>query len=342
MWFLNSYFSNIFIDTNGSTAKKMAKYKNAMEFQNYFNLFCNQSFQTIDFDGLTKQMSKRVILQSIVWYGGFFLFKKAGKVLALPGLPCSDFTLNGEPTEAIVYGRNGYTERIKLFVPGSEDSELVRKTTGGGTASIEGATGCWVRANYLNYPLINYIIEYADKCADTMRTLDTTRDNIKRPYLITAEESVVNSVKSFFNKRDNNEEYIISSGIFPADKIALLPFETNPENIRDCTMLIEWYENKMWSILGIKAPTTVDKKAEITIPELNAGSNIQDVNDGVLINTIQEGLDFANEKLGTNIKVKSRNQEIEANNNQDNENMATPTGVGTLAKLNQEEGGKEE
>lgn len=341
MWFLNSYFSNIFIDPKNMTAKKLAKFKNEEEFQNFLALFANQAFQTIDFENLPKACSKRVVIQSIVWYGSVCFFKKAGEVLALPGLPTSNFTLNGDPTEARVFGRNGYQDNIKLFIPGGDDSELVRRTTEGGTAPIEGA-GCWIRANYLCYPLIHYIINYASKCADTMRTLDVTRDNIKRPYIVTAEESVVNSVKSFFNKRDNNEEYIVSSGIFPADKIQLLPFDTNPENIRDCTMLIEWYQNQLWSILGIKAPSTVDKKAEITIPELNSGENIQDVNDGVLINTLQEGIDFVNEKLGTNIKVKSRNQEIEANNNQDNGDMATPTGVGTLAKLNQEEGGKDE
>lgn len=341
MWFLNSYFSNIFIDTNGSTAKKMAKYKNAMEFQNFFNIFVNQALQRYYIEGLPESCNQRVILQSLLWYGSVCFFKKAGEVLALPGLPTSNFTLYGDPTEAIVYGRNGYTENIKLFIQDGDNANLVRRTTEGGTAPIEGA-GCWIRENKLAYPFINIVIEYADKCADTMRTLDTTRDNIKRPYIVTAEESVVNSVKAFFNKRDNNEEYIISSGIFPADKIQLLPFDTNPENLRDCTMLIEWYQNQFWSLCGIKAPNTVDKKAEITIPELNSGESIQDINDGITLNTLQEGLDFVNEKLGTNMTAKSRNQEIEANNNEDNGDMTTPTGVGTLAKLNKEEGGKDE
>lgn len=337
MWFLNSYFSNIYIDPNNLTSKKLAKFKNEEEFQNFLALFANQAFQAIDIENLPKACSRRVVIQSIIWYGSVCFFKKAGEVLALPGLPCSDFTLNGEPTEAIVYGRNGYTEHIKLFIPGGDDSELVRRTTTGGTAPITG-TGCWIRANYLAYPLMHYIINYASKCADTMRTLDVTRANIKRPYLVSAEESIVNSVKSFFNKRDNNEEFVVSSGIFPADKISLLPFETNPENIRDCTMLIEWYQNQLWSILGIKAPNVVDKKAEITTDELYASTNIQDVNDGILLNTIQEGLDFVNEKLGTNMKVISRNQSIEANDQQDNGDIETPNSAGTLSKENKNGG----
>lgn len=337
MWFLNSYFSNIYIDPNNMTSKKLAKFKNEEEFQNFFALFANQAFQTIDIENLPKACSRRVVIQSIIWYGSVCFFKKAGEVLALPGLPCSDFTLNGEPTEAIVYGRNGYTEYIKLFIPGGDDSALVRRTTTGATAPVEG-TGCWIRANYLSYPLMHYIINYASKCADTMRTLDVTRANIKRPYLVSAEESIVNSVKSFFNKRDNNEEFVISSGIFPADKISLLPFETNPENIRDCTMLIEWYQNQLWSILGIKAPNVVDKKAEITTDELYASTNIQDVNDGILLNTIQEGLDFVNKKLGTNMRAVSRNQSIEANDQEDNGDITTPNSAGTLSKENKNGG----
>lgn len=311
MWFLNNILSTIYIDGSGKTAKKLNKYRNVAEFMNVFSQLANEALERYDIENLPPACSKRVILESMLWYGSITFFIKEGNILALPGMPTADFTLNGDPTQAIVYGRNGYTDTIKLFIPNGDDSKLVRRTTGGTIAPEEG-TGVWVRENRMVYPFINYVIEYAEKISDTYRTLDITRKNIKRPYLITAEESVINSVKEFFNKRDNNEDYIISSGVFPADKINLLPFDINPENIRDCTGLIDFYFAKFRELEAVdSAPATIDKKAEITIPELNQNNGAQQATRDTVATVIQEGLDFANEKLGTNMKFVSKSQKHE-------------------------------
>ena len=162
------------------------------------------------------------------------------------------------------------------------------------------------------YPFIYYVMEYAEKIADTYRTLDITRANIKRPYVITAEESIINSVKEFFNKRDNNESYIISSGVFPADKIKILPFDMNPESIRDCTGLIDFYFAKFRELEAISSsPATIDKKAEITIPELNQNAGAQDATINTIKNILEPELDFANKCLGTNMKFVSRIKQYE-------------------------------
>ncbi len=300
----------IYIDSKDKTNKKIAKYKNIIEFNNVFNALTNEALHgRYSIENLPESCDERVVLQSLLWYGSVTFFQKAGEVLALPGLPTANYTLYGYPTQATVWGRNGYTETVKLFIENGDNSKLVRQTTSGTVAPIEGA-GVWVRENEQAYPFINYVIEFADKIADTYRTLDITRTNIKRPYVITAEESIIESVKSFFNKRENNEEYIISSGVFPADKINLMPFDQNPENIRDCTGLIDFYYAKFRELEAISAaPATIDKKAEITIPELNQNSGAQSAINNSIVNVLQRELDFCNEKLGTNMRVVNKIKE---------------------------------
>lgn len=311
MWLLNNILSSIWIDGSSMTSKKLAKYKNQTEFMNVYASLINEALSRYKFSGLPETVNERILVESLLWYGSVCFFVKQGNVLALPGLPTQSYTLYGDPTACIVHGRNGYNQEIKLYIPNGDDSALVRSSTNG-TAPKEG-TGVWVRENKLVFPFINYCIEYADKIADTLRTLDTTRMNIKRPYVVVAEEPIINSVKSFFNKRDANEEYIISSGVFPADKINLLPFDTNPENIRDCTMLVEWYMNQFRQLEGMKAPSTVDKKAQVSVPELNRDEDVSNNKKETVTDYLQEQLDFVNEKLGTSITVES-NMEEEENN----------------------------
>lgn len=319
MYFLRSIFSSIWLDNESMSVKKMAKYKNQIEFMNVFASLCNEALERYKFEGLPDTVNERVLLESLLWYGSVGFFMKNGNVLALPGVPTAAYTLYGDPTSMIVYGRNGFNETIKLYIPNGDDSVTVRTSTNG--VAPEEGTGVWVRENKMVFPFMNYCIEYADKIADTLRTLDTTRCNIKRPYVVVAEESIVNSVKSFFNKRDANEEYIINSGVFPADKIKLLPFDTNPENLRDCTMLVEWYYNQFRQLEGIKAPSTVDKKAQVSVPELNRDEDVTTTKQETVTEYLQKQLDFVNEKLGTNIRVISNNIKIEKEDADDGESL---------------------
>ena len=319
MYFLRSIFSSIWLDNESMSVKKMAKYKNQIEFMNVFASLCNEALERYKFEGLPDTVNERVLVESLLWYGSVGFFMKNGNVLALPGVPTAAYTLYGDPTSMIVYGRNGFNETIKLYIPNGDDSVTVRTSTNG--VAPEEGTGVWVRENKMVFPFMNYCIEYADKIADTLRTLDTTRCNIKRPYVVVAEESIVNSVKSFFNKRDANEEYIINSGVFPADKIKLLPFDTNPENLRDCTMLVEWYYNQFRQLEGIKAPSTVDKKAQVSVPELNRDEDVTNTKQETVTEYLQKQLDFVNEKLGTNISVKSNNIQIEKEDADDGESI---------------------
>lgn len=303
------YNNSIFINEKDMSSKKLNKYKNDIAFQNVCSAMINECIHgRYKIEELPEGCNERVVMESLLFHGTVTFFKEADNILALPGLPNGNYALYGDPTNGIVYGRNGYTNNVKYFIPNGDNSSLVRRNVSGLTESKDG-TAVFVRENELVYPFINYVIEFAEKIADTYRTLDITRANIKRPYVITAEESIINSVKAFFNKRDNNEEYIISSGIFPADKIKLMPFEQNPENIRDCTGLIDFYYSKFRELEALSAaPATIDKKAQISVPELNQNAGAEEAIADSISCVLERELKFANEVLGTNMRFVSKNK----------------------------------
>lgn len=318
--FWYSYYFAIYLSGQGSemTNKKLAKMKNNIMFQNTFARLLQDALNRYKFNKLPGTISERVLLQSLLWYGSAVIFEKDGNLLCLPGVPTgAGFNIYGDPSECWVFSATGqFNEPVKVFLPGSDESSFLKNTlTGKQYGDIRGV---FIRENALCYPFINQCIFFADAISDSMRTLDVCRQNIKQPYVIVAEESIVNSVKQFFKKRNNNEEYIISSGVFPADKINLLPFETNADNLDNATELVDWYENKWRELCSIENNGQIDKKGENLIEkEVDVNDQYTEMSVDKCIKYIQESLDHVNEIFGTNITVEPVEKERETNDNND-------------------------
>lgn len=255
------------------------------------------------FTGLPNTISERVLKCALLKYGCAFFFEKEGNVLCLPGLTDgSGINVQGDFAGAYVYGPNGYNEHIDLFLPGSDESAFLKRTMSGQTGSRHG--GVMVRENHLLYPFFNDTMYYAERQADTLRKIETACKNAATPYMVVAEESVVPTVKEYFKKRDNNEEYIISSGIFPVEKVSLLPFDIQADSIRAMTGVYDWYCNRYRERCGVRSSTNLDKKGEnLTNAEINITADYTDQSKDQTIETIQEGLDLVNKLYGTDIHV---------------------------------------
>lgn len=308
MWWLDYINPTIFIDGKNKTSERLNRLKNRKKFINVFANNVNVALERGEVENITSTMSQRIIKEASLWNAGYVIYRKAGQLWTLPGFPTGKITKMGHPTEAIVYGRDGSTEVIKLFIP--QGDVAYGRETNMGTVVAEKGDGVFIRENSMLYPFINHVIDFSEQIADTYRTLEVTRQNIKKPYIIVAEEAIIESVKAFFNKRDNNEEYIISSGVFPTDKINLLPFELNPDNVRDCTGLIDYYEQKFWELCSISAaPATIDKKAQITTDELHQNAGISEMMRATVRNVMQHDLNFANVCFQQNFKYKSNTEQ---------------------------------
>lgn len=290
------------INSSKTPQKTLAKYKNNFQFINTFMRMLNLAMHRYEVKGLPDTIKERPLKRALLHHGNIIFFEENGGLFALPGGGMSDVNIYGEPGNAWIYGMNGYNKELKLAIPGGADASLLRKSISGQTMP-ESKKGVYVRENYMNFPFVNYCMEYAEAIADTMRTLDIVRKNIKNPYVITAEQSIINTIKAFFNKRDNNEEYILSSGVFPADKIKMLPLDQNPECVKISTDLIEWYWNMFFELCGFNSNSNPDKKAQLTTVEVNSNNDIIALQAEQVVECLNEDLELVNKLYGTNITV---------------------------------------
>lgn len=308
MWYNNLF--HIWLDPKNATRKKIAQRKNGFVFQNEFSKLTNDALHRYKINGVPDTVSERVVLESLLFYGYVFFFKKNGNVLALPGLPDgSGINAYGDFNGAYVYGCNGFNERISLAMPGADDSRFLAKTIEG--SYYKDGVGVMVRENALLYPFINYVTYFSDCIADTYRTADVCRKNIKRPFIIVAEESVVPTVKKYFEDVADNMDYVVSSGVFPADKISVQPFDNNPDYVKVASGLIDWYEQKFRELCGFKnMGGQIDKKGENLISsEVTSNDEYTNQNTEQILKYLNEGLDRVNEKLGTHMKAEGTTDE---------------------------------
>lgn len=299
--------------------EKLAKYKNISTFQTVFSRMLLDALHRYKINGIPDTMSERVIMQSLLWYGGVVVFEKGGNLLALPGVPTGDgFNINGDPSACWVFSRNGQmNEQVKVHIPGGDDSTFLRILTDSRTTG-KGGTGVYIWENDLRFPFLNTVVEYANAVSDAMRTLDVVRQNLKHPYIVVAEESVVPSVREFFKKRDENLDFIIDSGVFPVDSIKVLPLgDDNGTQAKDVTALIEWYEAKFRELCGIRSNSQMDKKGEnLVTAELTVNNEYEDLQPVKCIESINRGLDIVNKFFGTNMSCTERK---EISKNEDND-----------------------
>lgn len=311
MWYDRNFSIYLYAGDFGKISKKkLASMKNWTQFINTFNVKAQDALGRYKLNGLPSTVSERVVLEALLWYGCVCFFEKEGSLMALPCAPNgSGFNVYGDVGSVWVYSRNGMLNKsVDTYIHGSDELAFLSKTNGAGPRSNYKGVVVWENAT--RFPFINQTIFFSEAIADAMRTLDVCRKNIKNPYIVVAEESIVPTVREYFEKRDNNEEYIISSGIFPAEKVQILPLVVNSDNLNSITSLIEWYEAKYRELCGIDNNSQIDKKGENLIrAEVSVNDEYTSLSLDKVIKYIQEGLDDVNKIFGTNITVEINREE---------------------------------
>ena len=312
-----------------ATGKKISKMKNNVEFLNWFNLLQKYAQYRYEFEGLPDTVNERVLKQALLWYGSCAFFDKDDALFCLPARATQDFNVYGDPCYAWVYGRNGYNEQISLYIKGQDETRFITKGISG-QYNTKGK-GVFVRENYNFYPFINYTFAYAMKLSDTARTLDVERFHLKRPYIITAKEEVVPTVKKFMEKTGENEEYIVSTGIFNADDVNALPISLPTGALKDTEELQDWYMNQYLTLCGLNNNQDTNKKERLIVDEVNANNESIDTNIEPMIQYIQEQLDEVNKIYSTSITVKAMKEEFEDDEQDFSESDRGQNGAGSVS-----------
>lgn len=331
MWYSGFWGIPLAIDDVGkSTQKQLAKFKNSFTYQNTFARLLLDALQRYKFKGLPDTISDRVLRQSLCWYGCACIYEKNGSLLALPCAPSgAGVNIYGDFGSAWVFSMNGRAnEEVKLYIDGSDTDVFLNQTNG---ASLSGAArGVMIRENDILFPFVRTTMQFAEAISDAYRTLDVVRANIKRPYLVTVEESVYNTAKKYFEQRELNYDHILSSGVFDPSKIQIVPIDVNGNSLNDSTSLIEWYENHFRELCGLKNNSQIDKKGENLISEeVTVNDQYTTAQNDRVVETVQKYLDIVNKLFGVNITVEAGvEREVE------NENLQ---GSGTVNSVSRDD-----
>lgn len=312
------YFSCIPFDiSDGSkkTQKRLNKCRDDVTFMAEFARKLNDALDRYHFEGLPDTVSERALKQSLIFHGCFWIgetnIPQVGRgLIALPFVPSQMPNIYGDYPQGFIYSVNGLvTGQVKAYIKGSDDIAFL--DTGSPEADAVGK-GVVVWENMARMPFITYIIYYAQCVADTMRTLDVCRSNLKNPFIIACEENQRSSVERFLEQRASNYNAIMTTGVFDVDKVKTLPIDLSGTNLQDIVELAEWYEAKWRELCGIDNNSAIDKRGENLIQaELSVNDQYTDRMLDKSIDYMQEALDDANRLFGLSIRVIKNREERE-------------------------------
>lgn len=302
---VNMFFDEFINSISTILPKKRSKHKNNLSYIMMLDRLVNDALHRYKIEGLPETCDERLIMLNLLWRGNIIFVDYNGSLISLPG------TENGNPT---IYGRytSGYTASlngifnkwVRLYISGEDTNDIVSKKAS--VISTDQYNGVCVHESWTKFPFIYYCLYYAEAISDTLRTIDVARKHIKRPYIITSEESVIDTVKKFFKNVDDNDEVVLSSGVFPVDKINILPIETTPDAIKTATELVQWYEARFRELCSLPSNTSIDKKGENLIQgELDVTEDYAKSQSGNVLEVLNEELKIANNHFGTNMKAVS-------------------------------------
>lgn len=322
--FLDSILSNVYLDPKGKCYRKIAKFKNNRMFINVFCRLVSDALSVNKYEGLPDTISERVVQETMLYHGAGAIIKSATingtrheftSPIFLPAPPADDWSVYGEPGYGNAFTRNGQVFKVKFYIPGSPSDKMLATGISGQSLG-EQFDAVYIRANRLEFPAIEYCIQYAEAISDCYRALDLSRRWIKRPFMVFCDETSVESVKQVIEDRDDNVENIIT--MLDPSRAQIQTLDTNPQNIKACTDLVEWYTDQFYQSIGIQANANPDKKAQLTEDEIHSNDEATLLQGDKVIDFQQSQWDIANEILGTNIRV-SKN-EVTPNEQADKDN----------------------
>ena len=120
-----------------------------------------------------------------------------------------------------------------------------------------------IKANYAMFPDVLTVMNYAPKIANGLRAIDVHTETLKRPFMITCPDKMVQSVRQILDKIADNEVAIVGEKLGDNGDIKVLPFGAT-SNLPDMWANIKNYFNQVYSSLGVRNSFTEKRERMIT------------------------------------------------------------------------------
>lgn len=306
------------------TKKKITEQQNAQTFYMVLSELVNIALDyRYRFDGLPSTMYERVIKQALLFYGNVTMFEYDGVPIALPSAPDGKMLdIYGNQGSSWIFSRNG---KLNFNVPLNYEYDAINmnSTVMGlnlskdATVTVDGMkheikNGVIIWENKARVPFLWTVIYYAERIADTLRTLDLDRRWLKRPFIPRCEESEGKSFDESLKAFMNNEDFSVSLKSRSIDKTDIFSVDMPPEIVTKVTQLVEWYMSQYKQRCGISANSQVDKKGEnLVSDEINVDDQFIDLTTVSIAEELNSQLDLFNKLSGSSIKAVSIREERE-------------------------------
>ena len=278
--------------------KDLAKFENDLAFRNCFSFLLNQALDLFEWKNLPDSSSERFLEMSLLWRARALITDEAEGYLTLSAANTGAINIYGDPIECYGYGFNGWNKKYKVYIPGSEDTRNVRKSSTGEIVS-KSYNAIFIRDNSFQYPYILYIIEAAKRMSDTLRSIDIAMRNMKQSVIITCDESYKKAVEQILNSVDNNQQYILAVKNF--DNIEAVDLKPNPEVVRVLWECYDKLDSNFKNILGIDSISNVGKKAQMLSDEVSENNQALEISLKMRLKWRKKACEEFNKMTGLNI-----------------------------------------
>ena len=310
-WWQN-YWGMIPLTNSGLSNKKLAKYQNQIEFINCFEKYFTIAQDQFVWEGLPDTIDERFLERAMLLFGQCMIAKVNESYIVLAAVNGANININGYPLTGWGWGLNGFNKEFKVYVPGADDSGVLTKTAAGLNINYSEPEAVIGYDNVDRFPYVNYIIVAARRMSDLIRSCDVAVKGMKSPFLITCDETQVNSIKKALQERDDNNVAIIASkASINSDMFKVWPTDISADTLKAFWEQYRNIENELLETLGINSNDNTDKKERLLVDEVNA--NNEEVNSNLAKRLRQREIfaDRVNKQFGLNISVHLRDEYFE-------------------------------
>lgn len=176
------------------------------------------------------------------------------------------------------------------------------------TAHVKTDDGILIENNKLRMPTQKAILYFVNQLYNVVRTRDVNIATLKLPFIIPCNDKNLLTSKKLLNEvEENNWAVIVDKNIVDIENsIKVLPTGVKPFTAE----LTDQYHdilNEALTYLGINNANT-DKKERLITSEANANNQFIESCAQMFLEARQRACDKINEKFGTNLSVKLRNE----------------------------------
>ena len=227
-------------------------------------------------------LESRHIEKGLFDYGAVAFFKdETLGVMCLPCTPSNSLNPYGDPLEYTLYGMGSY-----------------------GNKTMKTKNIVVIRENDLCLPMSVYVANFADKVAETEKTLRQNLRQQRKPYVIATTENNKLSMRNMYEKIDNGEDAIyVDKRKSEGGNIGIEVLQTKSEYLVDKLSLHEdKLESKLLSMLGLNN-ANLNKKERLVSDEVNANNSNILMNLELGYKNRKLGLEQVNKKFDLNIEL---------------------------------------